>query len=88
MAASGPQLRSALGEALSPADMALRLGSSPQSVESGEDQIRMGPPQSLLLWCSEAESLDLATPESFRHHLGLIGEIAEAEYEVSGREVD
>lgn len=36
----------------------------------------------LELWCKEAEVLDLATPESFRHHLALIGEIAEAEYEV------
>lgn len=86
MAASGPQLRAALGEALSPADMALRLGSSPQGSESGEDKKGMAAPLSLLLWCSEAEALDLATPESFRHHLGLIGEIAEAEYEVSGRE--
>lgn len=38
----------------------------------------------LVLWCKEAEALDLATPESFRHHLALIGEIAEAEYEVNG----
>lgn len=37
----------------------------------------------LVVWCEEAEALDLATPESFRHHLALIGEIAEAEHEVS-----
>ncbi|CBJ33932.1 conserved unknown protein [Ectocarpus siliculosus] len=33
----------------------------------------------------EAEALDLATPESFRHHLALIGEIAEAEHEAAVR---
>lgn len=37
----------------------------------------------LTSWCMEAESFDLATPESFRQHLSLVGEIAEAEHEVS-----
>ena len=67
--------------------MATRLG-APLCLETDNDaDTERGEEESdspLLLWCSEAEALDLATPESFRHHLALIGEIAEAEHEVRG----
>lgn len=77
LAATGPQVRTILSDTLSPANMAKRL--------DGEDNIvgeNGSKTSALVLWCKEAESLDLTTPESFRHHLALIGEIAEAEHEV------
>ncbi len=55
-------------------------GEGGESGGDGGDGGKAG--EALLLWCKEAEALDLATPESFRHHLALIGEIAEAEHEV------
>lgn len=78
LAASGLQLRLLLAETLSPAAMATLLVA--EGDNGGESAATRSP---LALWCSEAEALDVATPESFRHHLALIGEIAEAEYEVS-----
>lgn len=81
--ATGPQLRLLLAETLSPSAMASLLVDGEEILE-GEAAAAAatvaGP--ALALWCQEAEALDLATPESFRHHLALIGEIAEAEHEV------
>ena len=80
LAATGQHLRLLLAETLSPAKMATVL-----TCEGGKgdgDKEGMISNYPLVLWCEEAEALDLATPESFRHHLGLIGEIAEAEHEV------
>lgn len=80
LAATGPDLRALLSETLAPANMATLLEAKDEERQDGE-----GPETSaLVLWCKEAEALDLSTPESFRHHLALIGEIAEAEHEVSG----
>ena len=74
---TGPKLRVLLAEILSPSAMATLLA-------GGETKNnKANATAALALWCQEAEALDLATPESFRHHLALIGEIAEAEYEVS-----
>lgn len=73
---TGPQLRVLLAETLSPSNMATLLAGGNGNADSKANS-------ALELWCQEAEALDLATPESFRHHLALIGEIAEAEYEVS-----
>lgn len=82
LAASGLQLRLLLAETLSPAAMAPLLVANERNEDGGESDGKGSP---LALWCAEAEALDVATPESFRHHLALIGEIAEAEYEVSQR---
>lgn len=83
LVATGPQLHLLLAETLSPSAMATRLAGG--DGESGHDgnKSKTDAALALSLWCQEAEALDLATPESFRHHLALIGEIAEAEYEVS-----
>ena len=78
LALTGPHLRLLLAEILSPAKMATFLNCEG---DGKEETVSKSP---LVLWCEEAEALDLATPESFRHHLGLIGEIAEAEHEVNG----
>ncbi|CAM9516153.1 unnamed protein product [Hapterophycus canaliculatus] len=80
LAASGLQLRLLLAETLSPASMATLLVAKEGG--GGESAAKASP---LALWCGEAEALDVATPESFRHHLALIGEIAEAEYEAAVR---
>lgn len=77
---TGPKLRVLLAETLSPPAMATLLGSENGNAADADNKTNA----ELALWCQEAEALDLATPESFRHHLALIGEIAEAEYEVSG----
>lgn len=80
LSASGQQLRVILAETLYPANIAARLvGQDGNSGEGGEGAKK----SALVSWCMEAETLDLSTPESFRHHLALIGEIAEAEHEVS-----
>lgn len=88
LAATGPRLRLLLKETLSPAHMATLLGAEDgaKAEEDKEEEKRegLGENLALSLWCEEAEALDLSTPESFRHHLALIGEIAEAEHEVSG----
>eukprot|EP00752_Nemacystus_decipiens_P001235 g1234.t1 len=85
---TGPQLRVLLAETLSPSAMAILLG-APQTGGDGnaadKSDGKSKASATLELWCQEAEALDLATPESFRHHLGLIGEIAEAEYEAAVR---
>lgn len=83
LAATGPQLRSIMLEVLSPADMATRLvEEEPRGEVEGETAGRGARKSTLISWCEEAEALDLSTPESFRHHLALIGEVAEAEHEV------
>lgn len=81
LAATGPQLRAVLLETLSPADMATRLKQE-EPREGAEGGAEGAKKSALVLWCEEAEALDLSTPESFRHHLALIGEVAEAEHEV------
>ncbi|CAM9620253.1 unnamed protein product, partial [Scytosiphon promiscuus] len=80
LAASGLQLRLLLAETLSPAAMATLL-----VAEGSDGGDSPGTASPLARWCAEAEALDVATPESFRHHLALIGEIAEAEYEAAVR---
>ncbi|CAB1096071.1 unnamed protein product [Ectocarpus sp. CCAP 1310/34] len=84
--ATGPQLRLLLAETLSPSAMASLLVDGEESLE-GEAAAAAATvvAPALALWCQEAEALDLATPESFRHHLALIGEIAEAEHEAAVR---
>lgn len=79
--ATGPELRLLLAETLSPSAMATLLV---DNENGGAAATAKTTNAKLVLWCTEAEALDLATPESFRHHLALIGEIAEAEYEVMG----
>lgn len=90
--ATGPQLRRLLAEILSLEGLASAGFGSEENADTGAEKVggvcfegeegdRDGT-EALALWCREAEALDLATPESFRHHLALIGEIAEAEHEV------
>ncbi|CAN0563909.1 unnamed protein product, partial [Ectocarpus sp. 12 AP-2014] len=82
--ATGPQLRLLLAETLSPSAMASLLVDGEESLEGEAAEATVVGP-ALALWCQEAEALDLATPESFRHHLALIAEIAEAEHEAAVR---
>lgn len=100
LAVSGTPLRRLLSAILSPEGIA-RAGLQGKRAETaemdnddggavadddhGKEGSSDGERSALMLWCKEAEALDLNTPESFRHHLALIWEIAEAEHEVGFR---